>query len=707
MSFDREKLYNLLPAIYRIRDEERGKPPTFGPLQALLSVIADEIAVLEEDLAQLYDDQFIETCAEWVVPYIGDLVGDRTPHSVTAKIRTSRAEVANTIAYRRRKGTATMLEQLARDVTGWDARVVEFFQLLATTQYLNHLRPNHNSWVSLRGGKLLERLNTGFDSMPHTLDVHRIESRRGRYNIPNIGIFLWRLQAYPLIKGTPFPVQLGLHYTFNPLGMDASLFNPPQTEDEITHLAEPINVPEPLNRRLLYEDLESLRQGLTNLVSQSPAEGTEAEEKLRQQSVYFGRKPILEVFLGGNDNPIPPEEIVICDLSNWQLPPASKDYTPKPTPTDLNSSVKTFPIQVAIDPVLGRLAFPSVQAQPVVVSYSYGFSYDLGGGPYERSEAEQEANYTVSTVNDLANVLADLSNEESQVAIEIDNNTTLNSDFTVTPNGEQQVTIQGRNGMRPVIQGSFTINAATDAKVILDGLLISQNIQVKGTAKMTLVLRHCTLAPWLELQKGKPKPPTSPSIVWTDDNSDGFLRLDRTISGAIAVAPHVEVAAYDSIIDALEDSRFALAANLDGSKTAGKTQVIRTTVIGRIFVREIALAENSIFTGKVTVKRRQVGCIRFCYLPTNSLVPRRYRCQPQNNSHWERIYPQFTSRHYGDPGYCQLSQQCVIEIRQGADDEAEMGAFHNLYQPQRETNLRLYLDRYLRFGLEAGIFYAT
>ena len=83
MSFDREKLYNLLPAIYRIRDEERGKP-----LQALLSVIADEIAVLEEDLAQLYDDQFIETCAEWVVPYIGDLVGDRTPHSVTAKIRT-------------------------------------------------------------------------------------------------------------------------------------------------------------------------------------------------------------------------------------------------------------------------------------------------------------------------------------------------------------------------------------------------------------------------------------------------------------------------------------------------------------------------------------------------------------------------------------------------------------------------------------------
>ena len=59
MSFDTRKLYELLPAIYRIRDAERDKP-----LEAMLSVIADEVAVLEENLQQLEDDQFIETCAE-------------------------------------------------------------------------------------------------------------------------------------------------------------------------------------------------------------------------------------------------------------------------------------------------------------------------------------------------------------------------------------------------------------------------------------------------------------------------------------------------------------------------------------------------------------------------------------------------------------------------------------------------------------------
>ncbi len=80
-----------------------------------------------------------------------------------------------------------------------------------------------------------------------------------------------------------------------------------------------------------------------------------------------------------------------------------------------------------------------------------------------------------------------------------------------------------------------------------------------------------------------------------------------------------------------------------------------------------------------------------------------YRCQPTPDA--VKVYPGFTSMRYGNSGYCQLSRDCAAEIRQGADDKAEMGVFHDLYQPQRETNLRVRLDEYLRFGLEAGIFY--
>ena len=119
-------------------------------LRALIDVIAEQVAILEEDLAQAYDDQFIETCAEWVAPYIGDLIGYRSLHAVAPRIGSPRAEVANTIAYRRRKGTASMLEQLARDVSGWDARAVEYFQQLATTQYMNHLARRSIVWFDVR-----------------------------------------------------------------------------------------------------------------------------------------------------------------------------------------------------------------------------------------------------------------------------------------------------------------------------------------------------------------------------------------------------------------------------------------------------------------------------------------------------------------------------------------------------------------------------
>lgn len=81
-----DRLYNLLPAVYRLRDAEQGEP-----LRALLAAFAQEFAALEENVEQLYDDQFIETCADWVAPYIGDLIGYRPLHGVSPRISSPRA----------------------------------------------------------------------------------------------------------------------------------------------------------------------------------------------------------------------------------------------------------------------------------------------------------------------------------------------------------------------------------------------------------------------------------------------------------------------------------------------------------------------------------------------------------------------------------------------------------------------------------------
>jgi hypothetical protein len=152
----------------------------------------------------------------------------------------------------------------------------------------------------------------------------------------------------------------------------------------------------------------------------------------------------------------------------------------------------------------------------------------------------------------------------------------------------------------------------------------------------------------------------------------------------------------------------------------------RCTVFGIVDVHAVELAENSIFSACVNVARRQLGCMRFCYIQPGCRTPRRYRCQPdlaaqvvketiadpdrreaEISCERLRVRPQFTSERYGNPGYAQLALACAKEITRGADDESEMGAFHDLFQPQREANLRTRLEEFTPAGMDAGIIFAT
>ena len=169
-----DRLYHLLPAIYRIRDAEKAQSYA---LRALLRVISTEVNAVEDNIRQLYDDLFMETAQDWVVPYIGDLIGYRPVHEAGKpgdpalpqartrnKILIPRREVANTIRYRRRKGTLALLEELAFDVAGWPARAVEFYKLLGWTQNVNYLQPARARLADLRNNDALDLLNGPFDS---------------------------------------------------------------------------------------------------------------------------------------------------------------------------------------------------------------------------------------------------------------------------------------------------------------------------------------------------------------------------------------------------------------------------------------------------------------------------------------------------------------------------------------------------------------
>ena len=110
-----------------------------------------------------------------------------------------------------------------------------------------------------------------------------------------------------------------------------------------------------------------------------------------------------------------------------------------------------------------------------------------------------------------------------------------------------------------------------------------------------------------------------------------------------------------------------------------------------------------------------------------SRTPRRYECQPDlaeaaavvgldpkdaagraaaKAAARERVRPRFRGVRYGSPVYARLADGCAEEIRRGADDESEMGVFHDLYEPQRAANLSARLDEYTPAGVDAGLIFA-
>ncbi|MBD2773365.1 hypothetical protein [Iningainema tapete] len=713
MSDSSDRLYQLLPAFYHQRDAEQG-----FPLQSLLQVIAEQVDVVEENITQLYDNWFIETCEDWVVPYIADLIG-YTPVRETGepgdvntlqaqqrnKILVPRRDVANTIRYRRRKGTLALLELLAHDVTNWHGRAVEFYTLLSWTQHLKHQRLSRGQTVNLR--QALDYLDTAFNEFGHSIELRRLTSQRSvrKYNILNIGLFIWRLQAYSVTLTPAYCVEeIGSNcYTFSVLGNDTPLYNHPQPELEPTHIAEELNLPVPIQRR-------SFKSLITD---------------------FYGEGKSLQILVGNSREPIPPDKIVVANLTNWYYRP--------------------LPDKVAVDPELGRIVFPPghLPKKGVWVSYHYGFSADIGGGEYDRPlyQPREYKLYQVGELQAHKSINSALEQWERDrplhAIIEITDSGVYVEPIDITLSENQSLQLRAANRKRPVIRllnwhtdmpDGLNINGCQGSRLTLDGLtIVGRGVQIEGNL-LSITIRHSTLVPgWGLACDCEPHRPAEPSLELF--NTQARLLIEHSIIGSIEVnhdqvnLDPLPITISDSILDATSNEREALSG--PGCVIAHSVLTVRrSTVFGKIYTHAIALAENSLFNGLVKVARRQQGCIRFCYVPPYSRTPRRYNCQPDlveaavvekvnqgefvkedlqtvQEQERDRVRPQYNSTRYGTPTYCQLAATCAEEIKHGADDQSEMGVFHDLYQPQRAANLQARLNEYTPAGMEVSIIYAS
>ncbi len=788
MSRSLDRLYDMLPVVQRMRDAERDYP-----LRALLRVINEQVNLVEEDIDRMYENWFIETCEDWVVPYIGDLIGYRPVHAAgdaaagaapspsRNRVWIPRREVANTLALRRRKGGVALLEPLAAAVAGWPARAVEFYTLLAWRQHLDHLRLDRARGVDLRDGAALDLIGGPFDTSARSVDVRRIGSSRrvGRHNIASVGVFLWRLKVYSVSHAPAYCVEsAGAEcYTFNVLGHDTPLYTLARPDCAPEHSAAERDLPVPIRRRALEERLET-RPPRTQAVA----------------GLYGAGKSLL-IYAPGWPNkhapqPVPRESVVPADLSDW--------------------TYRAPPGVVAVDPVRGRMVFPVGQApkRGVWVDYHAAFSADMGGGEYARPlsqplvfafypvckdrpgagvfetigaalaqwRADQQAlgappeDLSELPVSELAQWRAARLRLRAAV-IEIGDSSAYSERIDIELAASESLQIRAANRARPVIRlldylaqraDGFTVSGRRASRFTLDGVIVTgRGMRILGPERgdgdrvadqggddgagpddlCDVTLRHVTLVPgWALDCDCDPRRPNEASLELL--YTSARVRIEHSIIGGIEVAADevqtdpVDIAISDSIVDATGGERGALGAP-DLSLAFARLSICRSTVIGTVATHAIGLAENTIFTGPVTVGRRQHGCLRYCYVAPGSRTPRRHRCQPEaavqaaferardaaatanqaapdpgaldalRARETDRVNPRFTSTRYGHPAYCQLARDCAAEIARGADDESEMGAFHGLFQPQREANLRARLEEYTPAGMDVGILFAN
>jgi hypothetical protein len=236
-----------------------------------------------------------------------------------------------------------------------------------------------------------------------------------------------------------------------------------------------------------------------------------------------------------------------------------------------------------------------------------------------------------------------------------------------------------RTHLRGTIEvvGTAAANSVDSGRLIINGVLIEGALKVQAGSLGALELAHSTLAPGL-------------STLTCADNPGLSIELTRTICGDLTPGASARTVRLTECI-------------VDGDVSARDVHVDASTIFGTTKAQTLH-ASNSILLGKVTVERRQEGCVRFSYLPFDSESPRRYRCQPEDGAEAARVRPRFESVSFGEPAYAQLTGSTPPEIVTGAEDEGEMGAWHFVQAPLRLRNLRVALDEYLRFGLEAGVF---
>ena len=407
-----ERLYALLPAHLRTVDA------TFDPrdawaLKALIAILASGSVEIDQEIDALYESMFVETAPETALAEIAALVGSEPLRPLPAEAGVSaRGFIANTVRYRRGKGTARVLEALSADVGGFGTAVVEYFLRLARLQHLIDVRPERPTTAHLVPGETAGRSATAFDRLPRLLDVRSIARAGGRHHVRHVGVHVLRpvvpffnapspnstldldaLAGVP--RARPWPDGVTQHAGYFQLsaqpGRSLRLYNPDRRSQTGNDRMGTTDLRDRLRRLPLHLETEELRH--------AAVEGRPAI--LGDRPWFDATGAPFTIFLRAVGatafTRVAPAEIQVANLEQIPGPPiaagarptAAKSYTWfTGGATQPVSHTSTAPIRCGFDPVTGRL----IVAQPggadveeVRVAYGTGIGRPIGVGSQDRN----------------------------------------------------------------------------------------------------------------------------------------------------------------------------------------------------------------------------------------------------------------------------------------------------------------------------------
>jgi hypothetical protein len=417
-----ETIYALLPEHVRTRDAAEGYP-----LKALVAILAGGAAEIDAEIDTLFDSQFVDTAPEAALADFAALVAAEPLRPLPeGSGYNQRAYIANTLRYRRRKGTAGALEGLAGDVGGFGAVAVEYFQYLARTQHLIDVRPERPGTAILVPGETAARTATGFDRMPRLVDVRSIARAAGRHHVPHVGVHLLRpvVPAFPAppgdnlaageMNGVPVmrpwlngnAVVPGYFQLAAQPGV-LRLFNPDRRAESGTARISEVDLRDRLRRLPLHLETDELRRAT---LENRPARIGDAPwfDSSGQPFTIFTREQGATAF-----RRVPSPEIIIANLEAMPAPAGARPGPDKTYSWFTGNSAQPVDsgqhaIACGFDPVTGRLilATPAAghnEVEEVRIAYGYGIGREIGAGPQDRND--DDVPFDITDTDDLKHLV--------------------------------------------------------------------------------------------------------------------------------------------------------------------------------------------------------------------------------------------------------------------------------------------------------------